>query len=355
MKSIIIVVLINLCLFVTIILNAANPNILLQKETSGNITLKIGLAVADNIQVDWGDGNLVTAAAGTTESTKDITGVVTGSKTIKLYGPITTVIVTDASLTAVDVSNAPGLRKLVVPRNKISWTDLTYNPVVYYVSVYNNNFDACALDDLFRSLPVVATGTVVFYNNPGALTSNSSIATNKGFHIGSGTVGDGTGCEISSELSIYVINDESIDASNVDPKFVDPLNGNYRLKEISPAINAGKNELLPVGIQTDIDGNERIVNNKVDLGCYETNNLSSDQIVKSTVGFEIYPNPVKNVLNIKFYGKYKHVELVDISGKMLFKKDVLSDEMQMQINVSNLNKGLYFLKLDSEVQKLIIH
>jgi PKD repeat protein len=53
-----------------------------------------------------------------------------------------------------------------------------------------------------------------------------------------------------------------------DPLFVDAANGNYRLQDISPCIDAGFNDYI-VGYDTDLDGNPRIQNSTVDIGAYE--------------------------------------------------------------------------------------
>jgi hypothetical protein len=53
-----------------------------------------------------------------------------------------------------------------------------------------------------------------------------------------------------------------------DPLFVDAAAGNFRLRAASPCIDAGLNDALDV--DTDLDGNDRIVNGLVDLGAYET-------------------------------------------------------------------------------------
>jgi len=56
---------------------------------------------------------------------------------------------------------------------------------------------------------------------------------------------------------------------NVDPLFVDRLNGDLRLLACSPAINTGSNAAIPMGITTDLDGNNRIVDGTIDMGAYE--------------------------------------------------------------------------------------
>ena len=46
---------------------------------------------------------------------------------------------------------------------------------------------------------------------------------------------------------------------NADPRFTDPVTGNYRLSAGSPAIDAGDNTGMPTGVTTDLDGNPRFV------------------------------------------------------------------------------------------------
>ncbi|MBX3373447.1 MAG: right-handed parallel beta-helix repeat-containing protein [Phycisphaeraceae bacterium] len=65
---------------------------------------------------------------------------------------------------------------------------------------------------------------------------------------------------------------------DADPRFVDPDNGDYRLRPDSPCIDAGNNALVPADIQFDLDGNPRFVASVpgmellvpvVDMGPYE--------------------------------------------------------------------------------------
>ncbi len=69
---------------------------------------------------------------------------------------------------------------------------------------------------------------------------------------------------------------------NVDPLFVDPENGDYRLSADSPCINVGDNN-APGLPKTDIVGNARVFDGIVDLGAYE---YGSSPVAKST------PKPV---------------------------------------------------------------
>ncbi len=54
-----------------------------------------------------------------------------------------------------------------------------------------------------------------------------------------------------------------------DPCFVDAANGDYRLLPASPCINAGDPNYILEPNETDLDGNPRIVDGRIDMGAYE--------------------------------------------------------------------------------------
>ncbi|MEJ2560676.1 MAG: choice-of-anchor Q domain-containing protein, partial [Anaerolineae bacterium] len=55
---------------------------------------------------------------------------------------------------------------------------------------------------------------------------------------------------------------------NENPKFEDAAN-DLRLKEGSPAIDAGDKAAVPARVTTDLDGKPRFVCETVDMGAYE--------------------------------------------------------------------------------------
>ena len=60
--------------------------------------------------------------------------------------------------------------------------------------------------------------------------------------------------------------------------------------------------------------------------------------------FQVYPNPVASRLNINSAGLINSVNLIDITGKTIMKiEDV--NEQTLQVDMSNLSKGLYVIHL----------
>jgi hypothetical protein len=56
---------------------------------------------------------------------------------------------------------------------------------------------------------------------------------------------------------------------DADPLFVDAANNDYYLHSDSPCINSGDPDYIPEPNETDLDGNPRIFNNRIDMGAYE--------------------------------------------------------------------------------------
>jgi len=75
---------------------------------------------------------------------------------------------------------------------------------------------------------------------------------------------------------------------------------------------------------------------------YQNNNLSVD--VNTLDEFKIYPNPVDNIISIGFNKTIDKVEVYSLIGHLVFEDKPTNN----QIDVSNLSKGVYFLKIKSE-------
>ena len=68
--------------------------------------------------------------------------------------------------------------------------------------------------------------------------------------------------------------------------------------------------------------------------------------------FHFYPNPAKDF--IQFTTAVESIEIVDYAGRIIVKKEINNNEL----DVSNLNKGMYIIKANSNgvesISKLII-
>jgi len=73
--------------------------------------------------------------------------------------------------------------------------------------------------------------------------------------------------------------------------------------------------------------------------------------VSNTPQINIYPNPVSNQLNISSPVNLSHIQVLDITGKVLLSQ--AGNSHIMNIDVSSLSPGLYFVRLnDQYVQKV---
>ena len=78
-------------------------------------------------------------------------------------------------------------------------------------------------------------------------------------------------------------------------------------------------------------------------------------IEKYTVNnqFSIYPNPANSILNIALTNQQTvNVQVFDVLGNEVL-KSATSNSKQTSIDVSNLNSGVYFVKVGNSTQKFI--
>lgn len=70
-------------------------------------------------------------------------------------------------------------------------------------------------------------------------------------------------------------------------------------------------------------------------------------------GFLIYPNPTSSKISISFFdfGNEVKIELIDLTGKIL--QTNLTVEEKMEIDISGLNNGMYFVKIKSSQKEVI--
>jgi hypothetical protein len=81
------------------------------------------------------------------------------------------------------------------------------------------------------------------------------------------------------------------------------------------------------------------------MGAYEKEKETGVNEVNDTV-CEVYPNPVKDVLNVSGCGDSFSYEIVDLTGRTIARGKSFGT-----IDVTGLSTGVYFLKLQSADQQ----
>jgi hypothetical protein len=81
--------------------------------------------------------------------------------------------------------------------------------------------------------------------------------------------------------------------------------------------------------------------------------VKPDQQVSAEV--KVYPNPVKDVLNIQYSGKLLNemqIEIYDVTGKNMSSQKVFNVEsgQNISLNVNSLHNGIYICKMISGKQ-----
>lgn len=152
-------------------------------------------------------------------------------------------------------------------------------------------------------------------------------------------------------------------ASDTNPLFINApdfstgpfTTGNYYLQSSSPVINAGNNLFFAASqipdlsmLGTDLDGNQRIQENTIDLGAYENNSSLGVENISSSK-FKVYPNPVKDVAQIKSPTIFEKVEIHDSMGRMVRSQNIDNNSIDM----SGIAAGIYIVSAYSDGNKVI--
>jgi hypothetical protein len=146
----------------------------------------------------------------------------------------------------------------------------------------------------------VVTGTVELlniYNN--IIWGN--LATVSGGDVYLSGTGQQKVFDFNDADSIYGVFDIALNNIDFSPQFFNPISGDYHTQSTSPCI-AGGSTGAPSLPATDLDGNPRILNGTVDLGCYEfTTNVTHPAdtnalFVITSAEFNAYAAAWKNAL-----------------------------------------------------------
>jgi hypothetical protein len=142
-----------------------------------------------------------------------------------------------------------------------------------------------------------------------------------------------------------------LDAQSVykDPRFVSISTLiNLHLQNSSPAINMGDPAYTPLSSERDIDNQIRRNGTRIDIGADEFFAISSLATQSPGVmNLSIYPNPSTDKFLVQnLPTDTKSLSLVDQFGRVL--KTFNQIQSQMEIDLSDMPKGLYYLQLSTE-------
>ncbi|TRX66449.1 choice-of-anchor Q domain-containing protein [Carboxylicivirga sp. M1479] len=136
--------------------------------------------------------------------------------------------------------------------------------------------------------------SVVYANKGGRGGGVASYNSNNGLEVVNSIIWGNTGYDNSDDVygvkARYSILGQSYDGDGnivASPLFIDADNKDFRLNITSLGIDAGVNDSIPIDMLFDLAGKDRIINDVVDMGCFEggvitpmITNLSNDSIVK---------------------------------------------------------------------------
>jgi hypothetical protein len=233
----------------------------------------------------------------------------------------------------ISATQSPNKKPLVILANEISSTLSIYQlntaeilppPAAASLSgasrrVYENG--GIVNETLSLSAPLIGAGQVVLKVNKGVNVTNGDFTTNPGLSANDSIVLSLPNGAINIGFSINIINDTLTENDESILFTIARLSPNMRLG-LEPTFNLTilDDDTLTIGF------NELLVNGK--------------QII-------MYPNPTNNGL-VNFNEKV-NAQVFDMQGKLM--KEFVK---QNQIDVSNLTKGIYFIKIENSVTKKLV-
>jgi hypothetical protein len=138
---------------------------------------------------------------------------------------------------------------------------------------------------------------------------------------------------------------------SIYPELVDTVNDNFQLKIHSNCINSGINDTTGLHLpEKDLLGSNRILYNRIDIGCYEFDSLIYNPTYVNNIlenDITIYPNPVSDNLTILCPDCFldADIKIYSINGKLLYAGKIY--ENYKIIEIKQYNVGMYILKVES--------
>ncbi|MFD2914315.1 DUF7619 domain-containing protein [Psychroserpens luteus] len=121
----------------------------------------------------------------------------------------------------------------------------------------------------------------------------------------------------------------------------------FRIKSKS---GYGIGDIIPNTASIFFDFNAPVITNRFDTEFVEDALSLEDS---NFISFDMFPNPAKDILNIKLNNiSNANLSVYDIQGKLVLEHSI-SETQNLELNVSDLQSGMYFMKLNTGTKELV--
>lgn len=147
----------------------------------------------------------------------------------------------------------------------------------------------------------------------------------------------------SNTVDVFSATENDINCGAIPILFTEPQNGLASVLANGDISYSPNNDYIGVD-EFDYYVCSDININQCDTATIKYTIISSLKELDSNL-FSIYPNPVENILSVKFTDfKNATVSLYNLNGKVIFQENFNSN---IEINTSNIGAGIYILKLET--------
>ncbi|MEP5339736.1 MAG: T9SS type A sorting domain-containing protein [Algibacter sp.] len=131
----------------------------------------------------------------------------------------------------------------------------------------------------------------------------------------------------------------------------EPSSHGYVYYKIKPLVGYKVGDIIPNTAEIYFDFNDPVITNTFETEFITT--LSNSKF--NNTGFSIYPNPAKNIIELKFSRTINNIintSIYNIQGKLILDSKNNIQNSEIQLNVSSLKSGIYFLKVNDGISKI---
>lgn len=167
----------------------------------------------------------------------------------------------------------------------------------------------------------------------------------------SGQKGNGASCNYNGN---FVCNGNSLSTGQGSLAGDGGAGSGGRIKVVIPVCNMG--ELNPSLQLTGGNGAAIAENGTYNIICSP---LSIEALGEKYFEFDVFPNPASEKINLRFKhteATYNNaqIEIYDLNGRLLLQENcILHEQGQQTVNIQDLNKGLYIIRLQADGYQIL--